>query len=337
MITGDFRRIPYRIVLNHIGKSDDAMKRFFTMVLAIAAILCLAAASGAAETGNPDFAAFDAFHDSNATREVLARNGNVRMTRKTFFGEEVTRTEICYRADGLFLWSYGDGNYMLRTPDCFVERYPEEEYEYIYGTTIFDSAEDRAAFFESVQAEDFLSMLEEETLEKTYITDDGLFIAETRCSNPVIVRTHLGETEYTGSYVYADGMVMDFRYAFDMETSDLMKLDSFITDAEGKTCIYQSETYEYGIEPYDPAADSELFADYFARVSVPENLRTIRIVYDPDTDNEKNAEALLPVNTWFGVFHNGAYTQNLFTDRECTRRCDDFAVEDDLELYALSE
>ena len=56
-----------------------------------------------------------------------------------------------------------------------------------------------------------------------------------------------------------------------------------------------------------------------------------------DTDNEKNAEALLPVNTWFGVFHNGAYTQNLFTDRECTRRCDDFAVEDDLELYALSE
>jgi hypothetical protein len=259
------------------------------------------------------------------------------MTRKTFFGEEVTRTEVCYRADGLFLWNYGDGNYMLRTPDCFVERYPEEEYEYIYGTTIFDSAEDRAAFFESVQAEDFLSMLEEETLEKTYITDDGLFIAETRCSNPVIVRTHLGETEYTGSYVYADGMVMDFRYAFDMETSDLMKLDSFITDAEGKTCIYQSETYEYGIEPYDPAADSELFADYFARVSVPENLRTIRIVYDPDTDNEKNAEALLPVNTWFGVFHNGAYTQNLFTDRECTRRCDDFAVEDDLELYALSE
>ena len=287
MMTGDFRRIPYRIVLNHIGKSDDAMKRFFTMVLAIAAILCLAAASGAAETGNPDSAAFDAFHDANATREVLARNGNVRMTRKTFFGEEVTRTEICYRADGLFLWSYGDGNYMLRTPDCFVERYPEEEYEYIYGTTIFDSAEDRAALFESVQAEDFLSMLEEETLEKTYITDDGLFIAETRCSNPVIVRTHLGETEYTGSYVYADGMVMDFRYAFDMETSDLMKLDSFITDAEGKTCIYQSETYEYGIEPYDPAADSELFADYFARVSVPENLRTIRIVYDPDTDNEK--------------------------------------------------
>ena len=128
------------------------------------------------------------------------------MTRKTFFGEEVTRTEVCYRADGLFLWNYGDGNYMLRTPDCFVERYPEEEYEYIYGTTIFDSAEDRAALFESVQAEDFLSMLEEETLEKTYITDDGLFIAETRCSNPVIVRTHLGETEYTGSYVYADGM-----------------------------------------------------------------------------------------------------------------------------------
>ena len=64
------------------------MKRFFTMVLAIAAILCLAAASGAAETGNPDSAAFDAFHDANATREVLARNGNVRMTRKTFSGRK---------------------------------------------------------------------------------------------------------------------------------------------------------------------------------------------------------------------------------------------------------
>ena len=313
------------------------MRRIFATVMTVIVLLCLAAAPGTAETESPDSAAFDAFHDANATREVLARNGNVRMTRKTFFGEEVTRTEVCYRADGLFLWNYGDGNYMLRTPDCFVERYPEEEYEYIYGTTIFDSAEDRAAFFESVQAEDFLSMLEEETLEKTYITDDGLFIAETRCSNPVIVRTHLGETEYTGSYVYADGMELVYRYTFDRETLNLVGNESFIIDAEGKSNVFQSETYEYGTEAYDPAADSELFADYFAALSVQDELRTIRIVYDPDTAHEKTAEAVLPVNTWFSVYHNGAFMETFFSDRECTQPFYDCYVREDLVIYALSE
>ena len=51
------------------------MRRIFATVMTVIVLLCLAAASGAAETGNPDSAAFDAFHDANATREVLARNG----------------------------------------------------------------------------------------------------------------------------------------------------------------------------------------------------------------------------------------------------------------------
>ena len=119
-----------------------------------------------------------------------------------------------------------------------------------------------------------------------------------------------------------------YREVFDEKRPD--------TDAEGRSYIYQSETYEYGIEPYDPAADGEPFANYFAEVSVPGNLRTLRIVYDPDTENEKTIEALLPENTWFAVFHNGAYTQDLFEDRACTRSCTWFAVKDDLELYGLS-
>lgn len=64
------------------------MRRIFATVMTVIVLLCLAAAPGTAETESPDSAAFDAFHDANATREVLARNGNVRMTRKTFFGRK---------------------------------------------------------------------------------------------------------------------------------------------------------------------------------------------------------------------------------------------------------
>lgn len=108
-------------------------------------------------------------------------------------------------------------------------------------------------------------------------------------------------------------------------------------DAEGGSCIYQAETYEYGIEPYDPAADSALFADYFAAASVPENLRTIRVVFDPDTENEKTAEAVLPVDVWFNVFHNGTFAKEIYADRGCTQPLSDYDVKEDMVMYVLSE
>ena len=311
------------------------MKRFFATILAITAVMCLCAGPAPAEAENPDTAAFETFMAANATREMLARNGNVRSTRITYFEGAEVMTEHVFRAAGITLWIYSDGRAALRSPDCFIDR--GFAGDVLFGTTIFDSAEDRAATFEGFQNEAFVSLLEGETLEKTYVTDDGRFVAETRCSDPVIARQTLGETEYTGSYVYAEGMELVYRYTFDRETLDLVRLDFFIADAEGNSNIYQSETYEYGVEAYDPAADRELFADYFAALSVQEDLRTIRIIYDPDTEREKTAEAVLPVNTWFSVFHNGTFMQEFFSDRECTQPFDDFYVREDLTLYALSE
>ena len=311
------------------------MKRFFEMILVITAIMGLCAGTAPAEAENPDSAAFETFMAANATREMVARNGNALATRTTWFEGAEVMTEHIFRDADTSLWTYGDGRALLRAPDCFIDRGLTDYV--LFGTTIFDSAEDRAAVFEGLQDEAFVSLQYGETLEKTYVTDDGRFAAETRCSNPLIVRHTVGQMEYTGSYVYADGMELVYRYTFDRETLDMVGLECFIIDAEGKSNIFQSETYEYGIEAPDPAADSELFADYFAALSVPENLRTIRIVYDPDTEHEITAEANLPVNTWFSAYHNGAFVEQFFSDRECSQPFDDVYVVEDLVIYALSE
>ena len=84
-------------------------------------------------------------------------------------------------------------------------------------------------------------------------------------------------------------------------------------------------------------ATREMLARNGNALSVREDLRTIRIVYDPDTAHEKTAEAVLPVNTWFSAFHNGAFIQEFFSDRECTQPFYDCYVREDLVLYALSE
>ena len=310
------------------------VKRFFATILVITAVLCLCAAPVPAEE-SPDSSTFETFTAANATREMLARNGNVRMTRTTWFEDAAVMTEHVFRAADMTLWIHDNGRADLRARDCFIDRGYADDV--LFGTTIFDSAEDRAATFEGYQNEAFIDLLDGETLEKTYVTDNGRFVAETRCSNPVIVRQTVGQMEYTGSYVYADGMELVYRYTFDRETLDLVGLETFIIDAEGKSNLFQSETYEYGIEAPDPATSSELFADYFAALTVREDLRTIRIVYDPDTEHEKTAEAVLPVNTWFSAFHNGAFIQEFFSDRECTQPFDDWYVREDLVLYALSE
>ena len=311
------------------------LKRFFAMILVITTIMCLCAGPAQAEAESPDSAAFETFTAANTAREILARHGNAQATRTTWFDGAVVLTEHSFRTADFSVWNYGDGRVGLRKSDCFLDC---DSYDgVLFGATIFDSAEDCAAAFKGIRDQGFFSLFEGETLEKTYVTDDGHFVAETRCSNPVIVRQTLGETEYTGSYVYAEGMELVYRYTFDRETLDLVRLDFYIVDAEGNSKIYQSETYEYGVETPDPAVDSELFADYFAALSVQENLRTIRIVYDPGTEHEKTAEAALPVNTWFNAYHNGAYIQKFFSDRECTRAFDERYVREDLVLYALSE
>jgi len=311
------------------------MKRFFAMILAITLAMCLCAGPAPAEAENPDSAAFETFAAANTTREMLARNGNARATRITWFEGAEVMTEHIFRAAGIMLWDFSDGRAELREPDFFIDRGLADGV--LFGTTIFDSAKDREAVFEGLLDEPFVSLMEGETLEKTYVTDDGHFVAETRCSDPVIVRVTVGGMEYTGSYVYADGMELVYRYTFDRETLDLVGLDCFIIDAEGKSNSFQSETYEYGVEAPDPAADSELFADYFAALSVREDLHTIRIVYDPDTEHEITAEAVLPVNTWFSAYHDRAFVQEFFSDRECTQPFDDVYVHEDLVLYALSE
>ena len=301
----------------------------------LALCLCLCAACFAEEAEAPDAAAFEAFMAANGIREMFTRHGNVRMTRTSFHEGKEVLVESCYRDAGMFMWNYGDGKALLRTADCFADL--GFSGDGVYGRTIFDSPEACAEVYEQAQGEPFVCLLEGEMLADTYDTEDGLFAAVTKCVNPVVVRTALGETEYTGSYTYTDGMTLEYRYYFDRDTSDLVRTESYVVDAGGNAGLYQVETYDYGVEAYDPAREGEPFAAYCAMETAPEDMHTIRITYDPGTENEKTAEASLPAGFCFSVFRNGAYVTDLFLDPECTELYTAFEVTEDLDLYARTE
>ena len=311
------------------------MKRLFAMILALATALCLYAAASHAETENPDPAAFQAFMAANTGKEMRTRHANVLMTRTTFFDGTEVGTENCYRDADTFLWNYNDGRALLRTADRFIDL--GFGADGLYGRTIFDSAEDLAGSFEWFRDTCFIILLDGEEPVRCYDTEDGLFIAETRCADPSSVKQALAETGFTGSYQYTDGMVMNYRYIFDRETSDLVRTESFLADSEGRSNAYQVETFAYDVETYDPSADGEFFADYLAAVPAPEDLRTVRIVFDPDTENEKAVEEAFPLHTCFSVFHNGAFIRDFYIDRECTQIRDSYEVTEDLVLYVRTE
>ena len=85
------------------------VKRFFAMFLVITAVLCLCAGPAPAEAENLDSAAFETFIAANATREMLARNGDVLMTRTTWFEDAEVMTEHVFRAADMTLWIHDNG------------------------------------------------------------------------------------------------------------------------------------------------------------------------------------------------------------------------------------
>ena len=313
----------------------NMMKRFCAMMMAIAAALCLCTAVSAAETEIPDAAAVEAFFAANTGKEVLARHENALMTRTTFFEGAEVMTENYYKDADTALWNYNDGNALLRTADCFVDLDLDSESK--YGLTVFDSEKDRTDLFVQTRDLGFVSLQSSEGIVRCYETDEGLFIVETRSADPEEIGQCLEEVSYTGTYTYADGMALDYRYMFDRASSDLVRTESFVIGPGGESSPFQVETYAYDVGSYEPAGKNGLFAEYFTAEYGPEDLCTVRIVYNPDTQGEKAVEEIFPVHTRFSAIHHGAYIREFYLDRECTQLCESYEVTGDLVLYVRAD
>ena len=56
-------------------------------------------------------------------------------------------------------------------------------------------------------------------------------------------------------------------------------------------------------------------------------------MFDPDTENERGVEYVLPQNAGFSIFLNGEYVKQPYIDRECTQPFEGSDGVSDLMLY----
>lgn len=174
---------------------------------------------------------------------------------------------------------------------------------------------------------------ETEILLKTVDAGDGRFVAVTEESDPEMVAWTLSANLPSGGLEYADGMTLHYEYTFDAETQDVLGIRTELTDAEGAILLTQEDRFAYDVEAYDPFAEGEPFAEYESAARDPEQSRTITVVFDPDTENERSVEYVLPQHTYFNIWLNGQYVEQAYTDRECTQPFEGSDGVSDLELY----
>lgn len=280
----------------------------------------------------PDAETFEKLVAASDGNEILSRHKNFELIRTIFKDGEEILTVTNYRDADTCFWGGSDGRDMLCQADVLVDRELYDE-KFVYIKTIFDSSEACQGFFEDSRNAALIIVPEEEPLLKTKDTGDGRFTAVTEIRDSELVRQLLAEAEPVGGCTFAEGMSLRYEYTFDKESSDLLSIDCFLTDAEGESTLYSRDSYAYDMEDYDPAAEGEPFAEYKAAVAVPELSRTITVTFAPDTDKERVIVCDLPKAAYFYIFSDEQYVDDIYTDRACTQLFETSDGVSDLELF----
>lgn len=293
----------------------------------------LAKALQAMDPAEPDAATFEALVAANTGSAILSRHASFSTDRSTARDGEEILAETSYRDADTYFWGFSDGRAMLRQADLWVDRAAKGEGVEAYTETIFDSVEAAQEAFAYALDSASVILPETETLLETVDTGDGRFVAITEESDPATVAWTLSANLPAGGYEYAEGMTLRYEYTFDTNTRDVLNIRTELTEVEGETLLTQEESFAYDVEAYDPFAQGEPFAEYEAAATDPKQNRTIAVVFDPDTENERGVEYVLPNHAFFSVFLNGQYVEQLYTDRECTQLFEGSDGISDLQLY----
>ena len=208
-----------------------------------------------------------------------------------------------------------------------------EEQEIAYVEVLFDTDDAAAYSFAYARDAAVITIPEQEELLETVREDNGLFIAVTQISDPDFVSQAMEEHASMGGYAYEDGMILQYKYTFDAETKDLLGVDVILIDSAGEAHTYSTEMYAYDVEPYDPAKDGEPFAKYLAASADPEQVRTVSVTFDTNTENEHTVEYVIPHYTYFNILSHDTYVEEIFSDHECTQPYEGSDGVEDLVLY----
>lgn len=293
----------------------------------------LAKALQAMDPAEPDAATFEVLVAANTGSAILSRHASFSTDRSTARDGEEILAETSYRDADTYFWGFSDGRAMLRQADLWVDWAAKGEGVEAYTETIFDSVEAAQEAFAYALDSASVILPETETLLETVDTGDGRFVAITEESDPATVAWTLSANLPAGGYEYAEGMTLRYEYTFDTNTRDVLNIRTELTEVEGETLLTQEESFAYDVEAYDPFAQGEPFAEYEAAATDPKQNRTIAVVFDPDTENERGVEYVLPNHAFFSVFLNGQYVEQLYTDRECTQLFEGSDGISDLQLY----
>ena len=283
-------------------------------------------------SAGPDAGTFEKLVAASGGNEILSRHKNYGMTRTIFKDGEEILTETCYRDADTCFWGCSDGRASLWKADLWVDRELYDE-EPAYIETFFDSLQAHQGYFEDNRNAAPIIVPEEETLLETRDTGDGRFTAVTELRDGELVRQVLAETEPGDGYAFTEGMSLRYEYSFDAQSGDLLGMDAYRTDPDGEARLWVHESFAYDVEPYDPFAEGEPFAEYKTAMADPELSRTITVTFAPDTDNERAVACELPKAAYFSIVRDGQYVEEFYTDRACTRLFTTSDGVSDLELY----
>ena len=305
--------------------------RLIALILCLTLMLC-ASCRAFAETSEPDAETFGALMSDYTTETVLARHQSWQRVLYIYKDEEPVYGMYNYDDAENCMQIYTNGYAALSRPDLRVDWFAQEE-GYYYNQILFDTMEVCQEMFRLSSEGPIVSLPEGEVLIETIDAGDGLFVGTTEISDPALVKKELDDSESKGGYAYEEGMVLRYQYTFDKETGDLLGTSETMIDPQGETHAFEEASFAYDEEPYGFAEEDAVYAAYFAAAADPERVRTIRLTFAPDTEDEHTIEWIVPDDVKCDIYYNDAYVQQLYTDRACTQPYDSDDCTVDVDLY----
>ena len=303
------------------------MKIRHALFVFILCVCMLLPAAAFAEEAPPDTARFEALVAANATQEQLARHSSVQTEGNLCYQDEVIESLLTYTDADKVIRVQQNGYGLYADHERFMEhlRIPDS----VLYVDLYDDPEGYDVTLAGQQ--DILSLSVEGELLLSTEETDGTFVACTVQGNDDITRGYMENTFNTiGGYEYQEGMKLFYTYTFDAASSDLMRIESTLQDADGTEHLYGTTALSYDVEAYDPAAEGSPFAEYLNA-----GMRTVSVTFAADTDEAYTLVYTVPCRTILSPVRNSSYLdpEEVFADPACTQVFEDGDGMQDAALY----
>lgn len=132
------------------------------------------------------------------------------------------------------------------------------------------------------------------------------------------------------NYTYTEGEYLRIEYVLDAETLAQQSCTEIEVKADGTERLLGTNTVEYGLER--PEKAQNLYEHVFAE----DNLRTVTVIADPDTDDEKTYTKQIPIGDEVSIRVPGE-DKACYADRACTEEFDSANEDGDWTIYIITK